>query len=145
MPSGLSQYSVRDVGAGAMVLQGENLSVGIPPDQLPAILKAAIDPLERLNKAQSDTIAKLEREFGATNEQILGFFRIIGEAGVQPEAIPLRLYQIAERYKALLVESATEPGDDPETARLKGELRAALEKVSTHPACFRVRRSQANA
>ena len=111
-----------------MVLQGENLSVGIPPDQLPAILKAAIDPLERLNKAQSDTIAKLEREFGATNEQILGFFRIIGEAGVQPEAIPLRLYQIAERYKALLVESTTEPGDDPETARLKGELRAALEK-----------------
>ena len=74
MPSGLSQYSVRDVGAGAMVLQGENLSVGIPPDQLPAILKAAIDPLERLNKAQSDTIAKLEREFGATNEQILRLF-----------------------------------------------------------------------
>ena len=69
----------------------------------------------------------MEREFGATKEQILGFFRIIGEAGVQPEAIPLRLYQIAERYKALLVESATEPGDDPETARLKGELRAALE------------------
>ena len=128
MPSSLPQYQVGGVGTGATVLQGEHLSIGIPPDQLPAILKAATDPLERLNKAQKDTIGKLEREFSATQEQVLGFFRIIDEAGIRPEAIPVRLYQIAERYKALLAQALTEPGDDPEAARLKLELRAALEK-----------------
>jgi len=124
------QYHIGKVGHRATVLVGEHLSLstGISPEEQLKTLKTVTDPLERLNKAQSDTIAKLEREFGATKEQVLGFFRIIGEARIEPEAIPGRLYEIAARYKALLAEAATKPGDDPETARLKGEVRAALEK-----------------
>src|SRR5690242_10743851 len=98
--------------------------IGILPAQLPAILKAATDPLERLNAAQRDTIAELGRQLGSTQEQILGFFRIIGEAGIAVEVFPGKLVEIAERYQALVAQAAA-PSDDPETARLKVELHAA--------------------
>ena len=108
------------------MLQGER--IGIPPEQLPAILKAATDPLERLNAAQNENIKGLERQLGATREQIIGFFRIIDEANVPDEAIGTRLFEIAERHKALLAQATAMPGDDPATAGLRTELRAALEK-----------------
>jgi hypothetical protein len=107
--------------------------IGILPEQLPAILKAAIekatDPLERLNAEQRDTIAELERQLGSTQEQIFGFFRIIGEAGIAVEGIPGKLVEIAERYQTVVTQAVAAPGDDPETARLKVELQAALERV----------------
>ena len=130
MSSSLSQYRVGDVGVGARFQQGENNTwiEGIRPELLPAILKAVIDPLERLTKDQNDTIAKLEGQLCATTEQVLGFFRIIGEANVSGEEIGGQLIVIAERYKALLAQATAVPGDDHNTARLKAELRAALEK-----------------
>jgi len=103
--------------------------IGILPEQLPAILKAATDPLERLNAEQRDTIAQLERQLGSTQEQILGFFRFIGEAGITVEAMPGKLVEIAEHYQGLVAQAAAAPSDDPETARLKVELHAALERV----------------
>jgi tetratricopeptide (TPR) repeat protein len=123
-----SQIQIGDIGLGARVAVGENISMGIPPEHLPAIIKAATDPLEKLSQAQNDSIALLERELGANKEQVFGFFRIIGEAAIAPEAIPTRLYEVAERYKALLGQATAEPGDDPEMALLRAELRTALEK-----------------
>src|SRR5271168_4937404 len=72
---------------GSTAAGGNIIITGIPFEQLPAILKAATDPLERLNAAQLVTITRLERELGASQEQVFGFFRILGEADVQPEAI----------------------------------------------------------
>ena len=74
------------------------------------------------------TIANLGRLLDASKEQILGFFRIIGEAGIDDEAIPGRLIEIAERYKGLVAQSVVTLNDGPETARLKVELRTALDK-----------------
>jgi hypothetical protein len=108
---------------------GHDIIIGIPPEQLPALLKALTDPLERLNAEQRDTIAKLERQLGSTQEQIFAFFRIIGEAGIAVEAIPSKLVEIAERYQTLVAQAAVAPSDAPETARLKVELHAALERV----------------
>jgi hypothetical protein len=68
----------------------------------------------------------LERELGVTREQILGFFRIIGEAGVTVETISGRLVEIAARYKARLAQAETGPSDNSETVKLKVELRAVL-------------------
>ncbi len=98
------------------------------PEELPAILKAATDPLERLNAAQQATIADLGRQLDASQKQVLGFFRIIGEAEIEVETIPGRLVEIAGRYKALVTQAGTEAGDDSETARLKAELREALDE-----------------
>jgi tetratricopeptide (TPR) repeat protein len=118
---------------------GRDINVqGIPPEQWPALLKAAVepavkaatDPLERLNAAQRDTIAELERQLASTQEEIFGFFRIIGEARIPAEAIPGKLVEIAEHYQSLVKQAAASPSeDDSETARLKLELRAALKRV----------------
>src|SRR5271157_3961895 len=76
--------------------------IGIMPADLTAIVKAATDPLvQQLNAAQQGTIADLGRQLGTRNEQILSFFRIIGETGVATDAIPDRLIEIAERFKEL--------------------------------------------
>ena len=98
------------------------------PEELPAILKAATDPLERLNAAQQATIADLGRQLDASQKQVLGFFRIIGDAEIEVEAIPGRLVEIAGRYKALVAQAGTEAGDDLETARLKAEFGEALDE-----------------
>jgi len=70
----------------------------------------------------------LERELGVTREQILSFFRIIGEAGVAVEAIPGRLFEIAERYKIVLAQAEARRSDNSEMVKLKVKLRAALAK-----------------
>jgi tetratricopeptide (TPR) repeat protein len=103
--------------------------VGIMPEALPEILKAATGPLERLNAAQQATIAELGRQLDASKEQVLGFFRIIGETEIEVEAIPGRLVQIAERYKTLVAQAEAEAADDPETAGFKAELRKALDAL----------------
>jgi tetratricopeptide (TPR) repeat protein len=113
-----------DRGGGAA---GRDI-IGIMPEDLPAILKTATDSLERLNATQQATIADLGRQLEASKEQVLGFFRIIGEARIEIEAMPDRLVEIAERYKALVVQADAESGDDFDTARLKAELRIALDK-----------------
>ena len=106
---------------------------GILPDQLKAVLVAALAesnaPLASLNAQQAATIAALERRLGATQEQVLGFFRILGEAGIQPDAIPARLLEIAARHRDLLAQAAATPDDSPETATLRARLRLALEQA----------------
>src|SRR3954470_15375131 len=57
--------------------------VGIPPEHLPAIIAAATASHERLNSELQASVAELERQLGANREQVLGFFRIIGEADIE--------------------------------------------------------------
>jgi hypothetical protein len=103
------------------------------PEELPAILKAATDPIERLNAAQQATIADLGHQLDASQKQVLGFFRVIGEAEIEVEAIPGRLGEIAGHYKALVAQAGTEAGDDPETVRLKAELRETYRRIAGTP------------
>jgi hypothetical protein len=106
---------------------GRDLIEGIPPEQLPAIIAAATDPLKQLTDAQQATIMDLERRLGASEAQMLMFLRIIGESHVPPEQVGERLVEVAERYKDLLVQVQTKPGDDPMVAQLKTEAHTALE------------------
>ena len=70
------------------IAAGRDVNIsGIPPERLPEIIAAATGPLERITGEQRETIADLERRFGATREQVLAFFRITGEAGVPTEAM----------------------------------------------------------
>jgi tetratricopeptide (TPR) repeat protein len=86
-------------------------------------------PLARLNADQQGIIAELGRQLDASKEQVLGFCRIIGEAEIEVEAVPDRLAQIAERYKTLVAQAEAEAVDDAGTARLKAELREALDAL----------------
>ena len=103
--------------------QGPVFVKSVPPELLPGIIEAATNPLKQLNAAQVETIAGLQCELGTTQEQILGFFRIIGEAGIAQEAVPARLVEIAERYKALLAHPLV--GQVPQVEFLTDELLAA--------------------
>src|SRR4051812_28349584 len=77
---------------------------------------------------QQGIIAALEHRLGASEAQLLAFFRIIGDAQVAPERIGERLIEIAERYKGLLVQAEARPGDDPVVARLRAAAHTALEQ-----------------
>ncbi len=99
---------------------------GVPPEQLQP-LAAAVASLTQLTGEQRAIIAHLEHRLGASEEQVLMFFRIIGERDVPLEQIGNRLVEIAERFKTLLVQVESKPSDDPVVARLKTEAHAALE------------------
>jgi tetratricopeptide (TPR) repeat protein len=100
---------------------------GIDARELPAIIEAATRGWQQRTAAQEDTIRSLERELGANREQLLAFFRIIGEANVPAEQQAARLVDIAVHYRALKANLAPEAGEAPEVARLKNEARAALD------------------
>jgi tetratricopeptide (TPR) repeat protein len=105
-----------------------NISIGIPPDQLPGIIAAAADPLKRLTDEQKATIGALERRLGANEVQLLTFFQIIGEAGVAPERMGAKLVEVAQRYQGLQAQLAAVSSGDPMIDRRKTEAKAALER-----------------
>jgi tetratricopeptide (TPR) repeat protein len=109
------------------VAAGRDAIVGISPEQLPAIIASAIDPLKKITDEQRAMIGELQNRLGANESQLQTFFRIIGEAGVAPEQVGERLVEIASRYKELLIQVDARPEDEPEVARLKAAAREALE------------------
>jgi tetratricopeptide (TPR) repeat protein len=109
------------------VAAGRDAIVGISPEQLPAIIAAAIDPLKKITDEQQAVIGELQKRLGANESQLQTFFHIIGEAGVAPEQVGERLYEIATRYQQLLIQVEARPEDEPEVARLRAEAREALE------------------
>ena len=109
------------------IAAGRDAIVGIPPEQLPAIIASAIDPLKKITDEQRAIIGELQNRLGANESQLQTFFRIIGEAGVAPEQVGERLVEIASRYKELLIQVDARPEDEPEVARLKAAAREALE------------------
>jgi hypothetical protein len=125
MSSDLPRYQIGNVGPGAIVLQGKDIHniSGFTAEQVQQLVKVTVAGAIQQHAAQ---IARLAGQLGATQEQVLGFFRIIGEAGIAVEAIPGKLIEIAERYKTLLAQASAAPNDDPETTKLKVALRAAL-------------------
>jgi hypothetical protein len=106
---------------------GRDKIIGIPPDQLPAIIKAATSDWKRLTDKQRKIITKLESKLGVSTGALRAFFRTLGEAEVPPERQEGKLVEIAEHYKQLVAQVAAAPGDDPEVAKLKGEAKAALD------------------
>jgi hypothetical protein len=106
---------------------GRDKITGIPPDQLPTIIEAATSDWKRLTDEQRKIITELGSKLDVSAGALLAFFRTLGEAEVPPERQEAKLVEIAERYKQLVAQVAAAPGDDPEVAKLKGEVKAALD------------------
>jgi formate-dependent phosphoribosylglycinamide formyltransferase (GAR transformylase) len=76
---------VKRVSADRRSISAGRDVIGIPPDQLPAIIAAATTPLNRLTDEQRATIAALEKQLAANRDQIRVFFSIIDRTGIAPE------------------------------------------------------------
>jgi hypothetical protein len=50
----------------------------------------------------------------------------LGEAEVSPERLEAKLVEIAEHYQQALAQATAAPSDDPDVAKLKGKVKAAL-------------------
>ena len=75
--------------------------IGIPPDQLPAIIAAATTPLNQLTYQQRATIATLEEQLKANRDQVRDFFSIVHQIGVREFGI--RPDNLSKYYVSLVM------------------------------------------
>ena len=111
-------------------ITGSTITVGLPPEQVQALVLAFTQQIgaagEARAKAEADA-ARLAAQLGFTTEAVVGFFRILGERAVPPEQMPTRLGEIATRYRDLTDRLATLDPDDPAAGELVDQARAAIE------------------
>ena len=107
-------------------ISGSTINIGITSDQV-AVITEALKREQKLTDEQRKIITELEGKLGVSAGALKAFFRTLGEAEVPPERQEGKLVEIAERYKQLIAQVAAAPGDDPEVAKLKGEVKAALD------------------
>jgi len=104
-------------------VSGSTINIGIPPEQLAALVRQATD----LSDTQKKVIAKLEDELDLNQRQIRAALGILGENDIPPERLATKLVEIAERFKDLQATASAQPGDDPKIAALKGDAQKAIE------------------
>ena len=124
MPSDASEYKIGDVGAGATVLQGENLSVGFTATQVQQLVQA-----ERAGLVQQYTsqLIELSGQLGATQEAVRTMLHIAGQDDVSAERWRDTLIAIAIQFRAMR-QALTRPADDDrETAELRQQAISALD------------------
>jgi hypothetical protein len=102
---------------------GSTINIGVPPEQLAALVRQAAD----LSETQKKVIAKLEDELDLNQRQIRAALNILGENNIPPERLAAKLVEIAERFKDLQATASAEPGDDPKIAALKTDAQKAIE------------------
>jgi tetratricopeptide (TPR) repeat protein len=101
---------------------GSTINIGVPPEQLAALVQHAAD----LSETQKKLIAKLEGELDLNQRQIRAALGILGENDIPPERLAAKLVEIAERFKALQETTSAQPGDDPKIVTLKAEAQKAI-------------------
>src|SRR5499433_2957660 len=102
---------------------GSTINIGVPPEQLAAIVQQAAD----FSETQKKVIAKLEGELDLNQRQIRAALGILGDNDIAPERLAAKLVEIAERFKDLQAIASAQPGDDPKIAALKIDARKAIE------------------
>src|SRR5436190_3300054 len=102
---------------------GSTINIGVPPEQLAALVRHAAD----FSETQKKVIAKLEGELDLNQRQIRAALGILGENDVPPERLAAKLVEIAERFKDLQATASAQPGDDPKIAGLKTDAQKAIE------------------
>jgi tetratricopeptide (TPR) repeat protein len=102
---------------------GSTIKIGVPPEQLAALVRQAAD----LSETQKKVIAKLEDELDLNQRQIRAALGILGENDIPPERLAAKLVEIAERFKELQATASAQPGDDPKIAALKADAQKAIE------------------
>ena len=101
---------------------GSTINIGVPPEQLAALVRQAAD----LSETQEKVIAKLEGELDLNQRQIRAALGILGENDIPPERLAAKLVEIAERFKVLQETTSAQPGDDPKIVTLKAEAQKAI-------------------
>src|SRR5437763_13203816 len=101
------------VAIGRDVVQS-TINIGIPPEQLAALVRQAAD----LSEAQKKLIAKLEGDLDLNQRQIRAALDVLGENDIPPERLAAKLVEIAERFKDLQTNASAQPGDDPKITAL---------------------------
>ena len=99
------------------------INIGIPPEQLAALIQQTHD----LSESQKKLIAELEAKLDLNQRQVRAALEILGEKDIPPERLAAKLVEIAERFKALQATALAQPGDDAKVAALKAEAQKAIE------------------
>src|SRR6266446_1984365 len=102
---------------------GSTINIGVPPEQLAALVRQATD----LSETQKKVIAKLEGELDLNQRQIRAALSTLGENDIPPERLAAKLVEIAERFKALQETASAQPGDNPKIAALKTDAQKAVD------------------
>src|SRR5262247_3473607 len=102
---------------------GSTINIGVPPEQLAALVRQAAD----FSETQKKVIAKLEGELDLNQRQVRAALGILDENDISPERLAAKLVEIAERFKALRETTSALPGDDPKIVTLKGEAQKAID------------------
>src|SRR5215831_2340754 len=97
--------------------------IGVPPEQLAALIRQGAD----LSETQKKLIAKLEGELDLNQRQIRAALSILGENDIPPERLAAKLVEVAGRFKALQETAAAQPSDDPKIAALKADAQKAID------------------
>ena len=99
------------------------INIGIPPEELAALVKLYAD----LSETQKKLIAELEQKLALNQRQVQSALAILGEANIAPEQLGSKLVEVAERFKDLRATASPQPGDDPKIAALKIDARKAID------------------
>jgi uncharacterized coiled-coil protein SlyX len=119
------QPSVR-ADRGSVAVGGDvsaPINIGIPPEQLAAVIQQGHD----LSESQKKLIAELEGKLDLNQRQVRAALDILGEKDIPPERLAAKLVEIAERFKALQADALAHPGDDAKVAALKAEAQKAIQ------------------
>ena len=120
-----AQQVKADTGAVAIGgnVSGSTINIGIPPEQLAALVRQTAD----LSETQKKVIAKLEGELDLNQRQIRAALGILGENDIPPERLAAKLVEIAERFKDLQATASAQPGDSPKVVALRADAQKAIE------------------
>jgi tetratricopeptide (TPR) repeat protein len=98
------------------------INIGIPPEQLAALIRQHADHSE----TQKKLIAKLEGDLDLNHRQIRAALEILGETDIPPERLAAKLVEIAGRFIELQSAASFQPGDDPKIASLRADAQKAI-------------------
>ncbi len=125
MPSGPSQYQVGNVGPGATVLQGKDISItGFSAAEVQQIVRAVLAGVDLQNTPQ---FKELSKQLGATQEAVRAMLHIAGHGDVPAERWLDTLIAIATQYRTMRQALTRSVNDDGETAELRRRAVSALD------------------
>ncbi|SHN86911.1 tetratricopeptide repeat protein [Bradyrhizobium erythrophlei] len=104
-------------------VSNSTINIGIPPEQLEALVRQAHD----LSEANKKIVAELQGKLDVGERQVRAALEIVGEVNVPTELLSAKLVEIAERFKALRKAASDDLGDNPSIVALKSDARKAID------------------
>ena len=105
-----------------------SFNIGIPPEQLEALVATRTKELTERTAEQKKLIALLEEKLSLNGQQIQAALDILGERDIPPERLAAKLIEVAQNFKALQEQiPKVLPGDDAKVAALKADEQKAID------------------